>query len=63
MSHEGIPIKELSSLFKKDRKAIALWFDKWESEGLKGLEIKPGRGLKAALSVSDEETVELVKKN
>lgn len=62
LSHEGKQVKEIATLFKVRTRTIYTWMNRWNKEGLIGLSIKEGRGLKPKLDKSNEETVSLVKK-
>lgn len=63
LSHEGRSIYEISDLLHKQPASIRAWFNRWESEGLKGLEIQKGRGAKPKLRPDDLAVVEAVKKS
>lgn len=62
LSSEGHTITEIATLLKKQTDTICSWFNKWESEGLSGLGIKEGRGLKPVLRPDNPQHVEIVKK-
>lgn len=62
LNHDGRNIVEIASLLKKRRETIHRWFDNWEARGLSGLSIRPGRGAKPALKLSDAAAVDFVKK-
>ncbi len=62
LSNRGWSVKDLSILYNVRTRTIYSWFNKWEKEGLVGLFIRPGRGLKATLNILDEEVVKEVKK-
>jgi len=61
LSDEGKTIKELCDLYSVTRLSVSTWFNLWESEGIKGLELKPGRGRPSKLRVDDPEQVKTVK--
>lgn len=61
LSHNGQTVSELSTLFEVSQYSIRSWFKRWESGGLKGLELKPGRGRKPKLKTSDPKHVQKVK--
>jgi transposase len=61
LSHEGKTIEELCELYEVSRQSIYQWFNQWEGEGIKGLELKPGRGRRPKLRIEDQEQVEVVK--
>ena len=62
LSHEGHSINEIARLLHKQPASVRAWFNRWESEGLKGLEIQKGRGVKPKLRPDDLAVVEVVKK-
>lgn len=49
LSHSGKSVDELAVLFGVTQQSVYLWYKAWESEGIKGLELKPGRGRKPKL--------------
>ena len=61
LSHERNTVKELATFFKVSQHSIYKWFNLWEDKGLKGLELKPGRGRPPKLKSTDEEQVKQVK--
>lgn len=61
LSNEGSRINELSLFAKKTQRTIRNWFDEFEKSGIGKLEIKPGRGIKAALDSLDDEQILAVK--
>ncbi len=61
LSNEGKTVQELANLYGVKTRTVYSWFDLWESEGIKGLALKPGRGRKPKLNVSDEIQVKTVK--
>lgn len=63
LSARGWKVKNIASLYKTRTRTIYTWMDRWEKEGVCGLYIKAGRGLKPTLDQSVEEVVELVKKS
>jgi transposase len=62
-SSEGKKVSEIALLVKMREETIRRWYDKWEREGISGLKISAGRGRKSRLSISDESTVETIKKS
>jgi transposase len=62
LNDSGWSIKDLSLLYKVRTRTIYSWMNKWEKEGLVGLFIRSGRGVKATLNILDEEVVKEVKK-
>ncbi len=61
LSNEGKTVQELAELYGVKTRTVYSWFDLWESEGIKGLALKPGRGRKPKLNASDETQVKIVK--
>ena len=61
MSHEGKSVKELSDFFDVSSTSVYKWFGLWESSGIKGLELKPGRGRKPKLEKENTKHVETIK--
>jgi transposase len=53
LSDKGKSVPTLSDIFFTRTHTVRGWFNRWEAEGLKGLEIRPGRGLKPALKAED----------
>jgi len=62
LSDEGWQVKEIAELLKTRTRTIYSWMNRWQTMGLVGLTILPGRGLKARLSIQDKTMVEIVKK-
>lgn len=62
LSNKGYTVPQIAGILSKCRDTIHSWFDKWEQEGIAGLAIKPGRGVKAKLDSNDASLYELVKK-
>jgi transposase len=50
-------------IFEVRTRTIYTWMNSWESEGIYGLMIHPGRGRKPKLSITDDNLVEHIKKN
>ena len=55
LSDRGHTVPKLSDIFFTRTHTVRGWFDRWEAEGIQGLEIRPGRGLKP--SIKEEDTV------
>jgi transposase len=66
LSDRGKSVPYIADLLKTRTDTIYTWINRWESMGIIGLTIQPGRGLKAKLnSLLNEplqESVELIKK-
>jgi transposase len=63
LSHRGEKISQIAYLLGKRSETIRDWFNDWESSGLCGLNIKPGRGLKPILNRKSEELIAEIKKS
>jgi len=61
LSHNRQTVAELSKLFEVSQHSIRIWLKRWESGGLPGLELKPGRGRKPKLNQSEPGHVKKVK--
>jgi len=61
-SSEGMSVPQLSRMFNVRTRTIYSWMDRWIAFGVEGLQILPGRGVKAKLKTSDSDLVDLVKK-
>lgn len=60
-SHGGKSIDELREIFKVRRATITEWFNRWEREGIKGLEMRVGRGRPRKLDPDNAEQVKRIK--
>lgn len=61
LSSQGKSIPEIRELFQVSNQSIYSWFNRWESEGILGLKIRPGRGRKPKLDISNTDHVQAVK--
>lgn len=61
LSAEGWTVDQLMDFFKVARLTVYTWFNRYESEGIDGLKIRPGRGRKRKLDVDNEDHVATVK--
>jgi transposase len=61
LSDEGKTVAELSKLFGVSAISIYNWLNSWESGGIEGLKLKPGRGRPAKLRADDQKQVKIVK--
>ena len=45
LSHKGYTIKDLVDIFDVDQDTVAIWFDRYESQGIEGLkdQLRSGR--------------------
>jgi transposase len=49
LSDRGYSVPKLANIFLTRTHTVREWFNRWESEGAGGLEIRPGRGLKPSI--------------
>jgi transposase len=63
LSFEGKSVPELCDFYQVSHLTIYNWFNRWESEGLPGLEIRSGRGRKRKLDFDNSDHVKLVQKS
>lgn len=61
LSHEGKTVRELAELFEVSLLSIYTWLNRWESGGIEGLKLKPGRGRPAKLRTDNQKQVKIVK--
>ena len=62
LSSQGYTAQQLSEIFGVRKNAIYSWFDRYEQEGISGLENRPGRGRKPLLQTNNKEHVKAVDK-
>lgn len=62
LSDEGWPVKQIAQLHHVRTRTIYTWMNRWNTIGLAGVMILPGRGVKPKLSVQDTSMVAQVKK-
>jgi len=62
MSNSGSTVKEIASFFKTRTRTVYAWFDRWESAGIVGLNLKSGQGRKATLDVTSSYQFEIIEK-
>lgn len=62
MSNEGFSVPEIASFFKVRTRTIYTWFDRWESFGISGLTILPGRGRRAVLNEVGSDEISIIEK-
>jgi len=60
-SNEGQTATELSAFFDVTIRTIYQWFKEWETAGIEGLKLKPGRGRPVKLDTENEVHVKTVK--
>ena len=61
LSHRGYSVPSLAKMFSTRTHTVRAWFNRWDTEGIQGLEIRPGRGLKPAIRLDDAALVESIK--
>ena len=61
LSYRGKSVPELQELLGVTYQSLYAWFNRWESEGIEGLKIRPGRGRKPKLSIENIDHVKTVK--
>jgi len=62
LSNRNYRVPVLADIFSARTHTIREWFDRWESDGIQGLEIRPGRGIKPAITEENTELVDCIKK-
>lgn len=62
LSSRGYDTGQLQEIFQVSNTTLYAWFDRYEAEGVKGLQIRPGRGRKATLKIDNKSHVEAVDK-
>jgi transposase len=50
LSHEGKRVSYIADLYKVETRTIYSWFNRWQTHGIAGLFILPGRGLKSVFA-------------
>lgn len=61
LSHEGKSVTELREIYGVSANSIYQWFNRWESEGIDGLRLKPGRGRPVKLDLNNSKQVKRIK--
>ena len=61
LSHRGYSVPALAKMFSTRTHTVRAWFNRWDTEGIQGLEIRPGRGLKPAIRLDDTTLVDSIK--
>ena len=54
---EGLSASEVGETTGMEQHTVRKWLKRYEKEGIKGLETRPGRGRKPIMDCSDEEAV------
>ena len=57
LSNKGYSVPKLADIFSTRTHTVRDWFTRWENEGIKGLIIRPGRGLKPTITENDTDFV------
>jgi transposase len=53
LSDQGYSVPMLADIYSTRTHTVRAWFNRWESEGVQGLEIRPGRGLKPVIDAGN----------
>jgi transposase len=61
LSNRGFNVPKLAEIFLTRTHTVRDWFSRWEKEGIKGLEIRPGRGLKPSINIENTAFVASIK--
>jgi transposase len=61
LSNRGYKIPLLADIFTTRTHTVRTWFNRWEQEGLLGLNIRSGRGLKPSIKIEDTIFVDSIK--
>ena len=56
---DGMPASKVGETVDMEQHTVNKWLDRYKTEGIKGLETRPGRGRKPIMDCSDEEAVRL----
>ena len=57
MGDDGFSVPEIARFFDTRTRTVHTWFTRWESSGITGLMILPGRGRRAVLNGCSEEQI------
>ena len=63
LKSSGLTSKAIGEQTEMTHISVNLWVKRFESEGIKGLETRPGRGRKPIIDCSDEEAVRIAIEN
>lgn len=61
MSEDGYKVSEIAQLYKVQTRTIYRWFNRWEENGISGLILRKGRGVKGRLDSLSKEELKTVK--
>ena len=53
LSDQGYSVPMLADIYSTRTHTVRAWFNRWESEGVQGLEIRPGRGMKPVIEAGN----------
>ena len=56
---DGMSAEKVGKRVEMEQHTVNKWLGRYKTEGIKGLETRPGRGRKPIMDCSDEETVRL----
>ena len=59
LSNHGKTMTEIANIYATTRQTISKWFDRYESEGIQGLQTAKGRGRQRILRLDNETEVAL----
>lgn len=54
LSDQGKKIEEIAEIYQVNRQTVVTWFDRYQEEGIKGLETKKGKGRPSIIKVDNE---------
>lgn len=60
MSDDGVSVPEIARFFKTRSRTVYTWFNRWETVGVAGLMILPGRGRTAVLNGCDADEIGMI---
>ena len=63
LKSQGMKAEEIGELTEMCQMTVGSWVKRFETEGIKGLETRPGRGRKPIMDCSDEEAVRIAIEN
>jgi transposase len=61
LSDRGYSIPDIAKLYSTRTHTVRAWFNRWEANGIAGLQIRPGRGLKSAINIDHTAFVDSIK--
>jgi transposase len=57
LSHQGLAIPHIARISQVDRRSVASWIDRWQTQGFVGLYDHPGAGRRPTLSPDEQQKV------